>query len=94
MLIEAYVTNKINDNTFECLVAMNKFFTRQQIFFICPIKKQKNLNIDDIIDRAIFIWKHPCYLHNTYYFGKIIYVKDHKVFVVHQGIEEVYKKIE
>jgi hypothetical protein len=95
MLIEAYVINKINDYSFECLVALNNFFTRQQIFNLCPInKKQNHLNIDDIVDRAIFIWKNPIHKHLTSYFGKIIYVRNNKVYVINQGIEEIYKKIE
>jgi len=93
MLIHAYVTNKINDCSFECLVTINKYLSRQQIFKLYPINNN-HLNIDDIVYRGIYILKNPLHINLTNYFGKIIYVKDGKIFVIHQGIAEIYKKIE
>lgn len=92
MLIEAYVTSKIDDETFECLVAFNRFFSRIQIFSLCPLSNR--IPIEEIINRAIFIWKNPKDKLFTNYIGRIIYSKNDKIYVFYQGIEEIYKKIE
>lgn len=92
MLIEAYVTNKIDDDSFECLVALNRFFTRVQIFSLCPLSNK--IAIEDIINKPIFIWKDPKDKLFTNYVGRIIYSKNKKIYVFNQGIEEIYKKIE
>lgn len=93
MLIEAYVINKIDDFSFEGLVAINRYSTRQQIFNLCPVN-EKRFNIDDIMYRVIYIWKNPLHTHSTNYLGKIIYINNQKIYVINQEIEEIYKKIE
>lgn len=93
MLIEAYVVNKIDDYSFECLVAINSFFTRKQIFSLCPLKEY-HLNIDEILYKVIYIWKDPLDKYYVNYVGKIIFKHHRKIYVFNQGIEEIYKKIE
>lgn len=96
MLVEAYVRRKINDFTFECIVAINRYYTRQQQIQLYPLRKKNGsqLNIDDILHRAIYIWKHPYFEKESNYLGKIIYRSENKIFVINQGIEEIFKKIE
>jgi hypothetical protein len=95
MLIEAYVKRKINDYTFECLVAINRLYTREQQFMLYPLnKKRETFDIEDIVHRSIYIWKHPYFKQGTNYLGKIIYMKENKLYFINQGFEEILKKIE
>ena len=93
MLIEAYVIKKIDDYSFECLVTLDRYLSRQQIINLCPVKKNR-LEIDDIMFRAIYIIKDPIHKFATNYIGKIIYMRNQKIYVINQGIVEIYKKIE
>jgi hypothetical protein len=95
MLIEAYVRKIINDFTFECLVAINNHYTRQQQFVLIPLNKKNNsFQLEDILHRGIWIWKHPIFKGERNYLGKIFYTKDNKIHIIHQGFEEILKKIE
>jgi hypothetical protein len=93
MLIKAFVTKKIDKNTFESIVELNENITRKQIFSIYPFKLNI-VKIDDILYQSIFIYKNPIYFLEFNYLGKIIFRKDNAVFNIQQIIEEIYKRIE
>jgi hypothetical protein len=95
MLVEAYVRNKVNEYTMDCIVAINKYFTREQQYILFPLNKKKdNFSIDDILHRGIYIWKNPFFLYNNHYVGKIIYRNEDRIVVVNQSFQEILKKIE
>lgn len=95
MLVEAYVRKIIDETTFECLVAINSNYSREQHYKLIPLKKKNNsFRLDDILYRGIYIWKHPFFKGESNYLGKLFYMKDSKIHVIHQGFEEIFKKIE
>lgn len=96
MIVEAYVQKKINENTVQCLIPIGKNKTKEQLFTFYPLNKKTKteFSIDEIVNQAIYIWKHPNNERETMYIGKIFYFKEQKVFVINQAIEEIYKRIE
>ena len=95
MLVEAYVRKIISKDTFECLVAINDNYTREQHFKMIPLKKKKDsFRLEDILYRGIWIWKHPFFKGEKNYLGKIFYSKENKIHVIHLGFEEILKRIE
>lgn len=95
MLVEAYVKKQINQNTIECIIAIDKSHSREQQIMLYPLKKRNDtFKIEDILYKPIYIWKPSFFKRNTNYLGKIIYTHENRVYIINQAFEEIFKRIE